>query len=188
MCTSLCPCTPGAARVPARQAAVPPSPSTLTGAELPQAKKVLRLCMWGRFGSVLLFVTLETGLPGFSVREQGSPGKNTGACWPILVSMAMRRWSSPEEIPHVQGQRSPGKMVGGVNSRLESHPISTRDTQRAQTNLVHIRTQSPHRHWDRTVFECLLWRYRSTEDCHRGRDPGRSRPVYGISPLGGGRH
>ena len=32
-------CALGAARVPASQAAAPPSCSTLTGAELPQAKK-----------------------------------------------------------------------------------------------------------------------------------------------------
>ena len=28
---------------------------------------------------------VDCGLPGFSVREGGSPGKNTGAYWPILV-------------------------------------------------------------------------------------------------------
>ena len=42
----------GAARVPASQAAAPPSCSTLTGAELPQAKKILHLCMQDHFGSV----------------------------------------------------------------------------------------------------------------------------------------
>ena len=36
-----CPCTLGTARVPENQAAVPPSCSPLTGAELPQAKKSL---------------------------------------------------------------------------------------------------------------------------------------------------
>ena len=36
---SQCPCTLGAARVPTSQAAVPPSHSTLAGAELPQANK-----------------------------------------------------------------------------------------------------------------------------------------------------
>ena len=57
-----------------------------------------------------------------------------------------RHWSSYEEITHVQGQRrSPSKTVGGVNSRLESNPIPARDAQRAQTNLVHTRTQRPHR-------------------------------------------
>ena len=71
------------------------------------------------------------------------------------------RWSGCEEIPHIQGQRNPNKMVGGANSHLESNPIPPRDTQRAQTNLVHTRTQRPHRDWDRTVFECLLRRYRS---------------------------
>ena len=34
-----CPCTLGTARVPSIQAVIPPSCSTLTGAELPQAKK-----------------------------------------------------------------------------------------------------------------------------------------------------
>ena len=41
---SLCPCTLGAFRVPRSQAAAPPSRSTLTGAEMPQTKKVFFLC------------------------------------------------------------------------------------------------------------------------------------------------
>ena len=32
-------------------------------------------------------------------------------------------------------------MVGGEKSHLESNPIAARDTWRAQTNLVHTRTQ-----------------------------------------------
>ena len=74
-----CPCTLGTARVPSIQAVTPPSCSTLTGAELPQVKKK-------GLGRVQLFATL-CGLPGFSVREKGSPGKNTGAYWPILVAI-----------------------------------------------------------------------------------------------------
>ena len=31
-------------------------------------------------------------------------------------------------------------MLGGANSHLELNPIPARDTQRAQTNLVHTRT------------------------------------------------
>ena len=55
-------------------------------------------------------------------------------------------WSDYEEIPHVQGQRiRPSKMVGGAKSRLESNPIPATEAQRAQTNLVHTRTQRPHR-------------------------------------------
>ena len=50
-----------------------------------------------------------------------------------------------EEIPHVQGQRNPSKTIGGVKSHLESNPIPAREAQRAQTNLVHTRTQGPHR-------------------------------------------
>ena len=40
----------------------------------------------------------------------------------------------------------------------------------------------------RTVFECLLWRYRSAVACRRGQGSGCSRPGYGISPLGAGCH
>ena len=29
----------------------------------------------------------DCGLPGFSVREGGSPGKNSGVYWPILVAI-----------------------------------------------------------------------------------------------------
>ena len=89
-----------------------------------------------------------------------------------------------KKIPHIQRQgRSPSKMVGEVKSHLESNPISTRDAQRPQTNIVCIRTQRPHRDWDRTVFEDLLQRYRSSLDCYRGRGSGCSRPGYGITLL-----
>ena len=33
---------------------------------------------------------VDCGLPGFSVREGGSPGRNTGAYWPILVAIPFR--------------------------------------------------------------------------------------------------
>ena len=55
---SLCPCMLGTIRVPTSQAAAPPSCSTVTGAELPQERKGLHLCMQGRFASVQLFATL----------------------------------------------------------------------------------------------------------------------------------
>ena len=66
---------------------------------------------------------------------------------------------------HVQKQRrSPSKMVRGAKSHLEPNPIPARDAQRAQTNLVHTRTQRPHKDWDRTMPECLLLRYGSAVD------------------------
>ena len=47
---------------------------------------------------------------------------------------------------HIQEKRGrPNKMVGGGKSHLESNPIPARDAQRAQTKLVHTRTQRPHR-------------------------------------------
>ena len=30
---------------------------------------------------------VDCGLKGFSVRERGSPGKNTGVYWPVLVAI-----------------------------------------------------------------------------------------------------
>ena len=116
------------------------------------------------------------------VRGQRSPSKILGT-----EAAAAQLWSNFGEIPHVQGQRiRPSKMVGGAKSHLESNPIPATDTQRAQTNLVHTRPQRPHRDWDKTVFECLLWRYGSAMDCRRGRGSGCSRFGYGISPLGWG--
>ena len=50
-------------------------------------KKVLHLYTQGHFGRVSLCDPVNCGLPGFSVRERGSPGKNTGAYWPILVAI-----------------------------------------------------------------------------------------------------
>ena len=79
-------------------------------------------------------------------------------------------------------------MVGGAKSGLESNPIPTRDVQRVQTNLVHPRAQRPYKDRDRTVFECLLWRYGSAVDCCRDRGSGCSRLGYGIGALAGGHH
>ena len=107
----------------------------------------------------------------------------------VQKAVAALCWSSHEEIPHAQWQRrNPSKMVGGANLHLESNPTPARDAQRAQTYLVHTRTQGPHRDWDRPVFEHLLWRYQSAADCLRDRGSGWGRLEYGMSPLGGGHH
>ena len=120
----------------------------------------------------------------------------TGAAWgdiPHARSEKPRKMVGAGAVvrryPTSKGKRrSPRKMVAGANSHLESNPITARDSQRAQTNLVHIRTQRPHRDWDKTVFEHLLQRYGSAMDCHRGRGSECSRHGYGISPLGRGHH
>ena len=118
--------------------------------------------------------------------------KGFSLCWSggcAVLEQQLRGAGATLAIPHIQGQRrSPRKMVGGAESPLESNPIPARDAQRAQTNLMHTRTQRPHRDQDRTVFECLLWRYGSAVDCRRGRGSGCIRLGYGISPLGGGHH
>ena len=108
----------------------------------------------------------------------------------------MWRWSSScaalEQLwgdsPHPRAKEKPQKDSRRAKSCLESNPIPTRDAQRAQTYLVCTRTKRPQRDWDRTVFECLMRRYRSAVDCCSGTGSGCSRPGYGISPLGGGLH
>ena len=71
------------------QAAVPPSRSTLTGAELPQAKKSLHLRTQDHFGHVQLFAMLWTVAcqaslsGGFSRQEHWSVLVNTG-CHTLL--------------------------------------------------------------------------------------------------------
>ena len=67
----------------------------------------------------------------------------------------MQHGNDWEKIPHVQGQRSPSKMVGGMNLHLESNAIPARNGQKAQTNLVHTRTQRP-TETEAELFECLL--------------------------------
>ena len=75
------------------------------------------------------------------IQGQRSPSQTLGA-----EVVAARCWSDCEEITCVPEQRrSPSKMVGGVKSCLESNPIPARNAQRAQTNLVHTRTQGPQR-------------------------------------------
>ena len=75
---------------------------------------------------------------------------STGECW----IPPKRDTSHPraKEKPQQDGRR------GKITFRIT--PLPARGTQRAQTNLVCTRTQRPHRDWARTVFECLLWRYK----------------------------
>ena len=66
--------------------AMPPSCSTLTEAEQLQAKKVLHLGTQGHFGHVQLFATLWAVACQVSL-SGGSPDKNIGVYWPILVAI-----------------------------------------------------------------------------------------------------
>ena len=89
-------------------------------------------------------------------------------------------------IPHIQGQRrSLSKMVGGAKSHLEPNPLSIRDTQEVQTNLVHTRTQRCHRDWDRTVWlpHEEVW---VTSGLPQRQGLWVQQTGCGISPLGGG--
>ena len=62
---------------------------------------------------------------------------------------AAQCWSDFEEIPHIQGQRSPSKTVGGAKLCLDSNPIPARDTQKSQTSLVHTKAPSRGGGWSR---------------------------------------
>ena len=75
--------TLGASRVPAsRQLRHLPAQLSLGQGGLRQ--RVLCLCTPDRFCGVLQCDPVDCGLPGFSVREGGSPCKNTGVYWPVL--------------------------------------------------------------------------------------------------------
>ena len=53
------------------------------------------------------------------------------------------RWSDFEEIHHVHGQRSPRKMVGGVKSHLESNPIPPETLRVFKETLCTIGPRDP---------------------------------------------
>ena len=95
-------------------------------------------------------------------------------------------WSDFEKMYLFQEQRrSPSKTVGGVKSPFRVKPQTHRDAQKAQTKLV---TPGAPTGTETELFECLLRRYGSAVHCYMVRGSGCSRPQYGISPLGGGRH
>ena len=76
-------------------------------------------------------------------------------CWQENAGFHRKDIPRPraKEKPQQDGRR------GKTAFRIKSH--TTRDAWRAQTYLVCIRTQRPHRDWARTVSVRLLWRYRS---------------------------
>ena len=90
------------------------------------------------------------------------------------------------DTPRPRAKEKPQKDSRRSKIMIRINPISDKDAQRAQTSLVHTRTQRPHRDWARTVFEGLLWKYSSAVACHRGKGFGCSRPGCGISSLGRG--
>ena len=91
--------------------------------------------------------------------------------------------SHQKKIAHIQGQRrSPSKMLGVVKSPLESNPIPTRDTWRAQTNLVCTRTQRPHRNWASPV------EVRVSSGLLQGQGFWVQQTWVWHNPLGGGCH
>ena len=107
-----------------------------------------------------------------------------------------RHWSGGSTVlerlwgvtPHPRAKEKSQQDGRRIKFAFKSNTIPTSNAQRAKTNLVHTRTQRPHRDWDRTVTEHLLWRYESAVDCRSGNSSGCSRLGCGISSLGRGRH
>ena len=56
-----------------------------------------------------------------------------------------QHWSNCEEIPYIQGQRSPSKMVGGAKAHLKSNPTPTRDCTLPDSGRVQT---EPYAHQD----------------------------------------
>ena len=65
----------------------PPSHSTLTGAKLPQAKSCVYTC--GNASLVSNSMQPCELWPAKLLCQWGSPGKNTGVYWPILVAIPL---------------------------------------------------------------------------------------------------
>ena len=81
------PCTLGTARVPASQAAAPPSQSVLTGAELPRGEKSLVFMRTALLRSCSTPCDPVDWPARLLCQRWGSPGKTTGVYWPILVAI-----------------------------------------------------------------------------------------------------
>ena len=106
--------------------------------------------------------------------------------------VAAQHWSDPEEIPHVHGQRSPSKMVGGAKlfriepltcqrcsegSKKPCAPQDPETPQRLRQNCVWVSSVE-------TVGDSVS--YGPTVHPCRDRGSGCSRPGCDISPPGGG--
>ena len=165
---SPCPRTLSDARVPASQAAAPPSRSTLTGTELPQAKNVLRLCTQGRFGRVQLFATCWLW-PARLLCQPSSPGKSAGTYWPVLavVSCCPRhqpRWEPgaaralwPKQLHHLHTRRSQGP-TQVLQGSLRSKPPWTTHVQREIKPPLNPRAVWPRKETPSLPASCMSWR------------------------------
>ena len=105
-------------RVPASQASVPPSCPTLTGAQLPQAKKVLCLFEQGHFGHVQLFVTLKTVACQASLSGTGVLQARILEC--IGQYLVLPEPLLPKQLHHLhtwpsQEQPKPSRTASGAN-------------------------------------------------------------------------
>ena len=94
--------------------------------------------------------------------------------------------SHQKRIPRVQGQRRPQQdgRRGKIMFRIKPY---TRQRHLEDSNpCVHQEIPQRLSQTCLWVSECLLWRHRSAVACQRGRGSGCSRPVSGMSRLGGG--
>ena len=83
---------------------------------------------------------LDCGLPGFSVRERGSPGKNTGVYWPILVAILCKTTVFPASL----AATSPDDLVLPEPLQPKQlHHLHTRPSQ-GQTQVLQGSLRSKH--------------------------------------------
>ena len=81
---------------------------------------------------------LDCGLPGFSVRERGSPGKNTGVYWPILVAIPYESTVFPASL----AANCPDDLVPPEPLQPKQlHHLHTWPSQ-GQTHVLHSRAAS----------------------------------------------
>ena len=114
---------------------------------------------------------------GDTPRPRTEKTQQDGRCWSGACTALERLWG---DTPHPRAKEKPQQdgRRGEIMFRIKPH------THQSRSEGSSTRTQRPYRNWDKTVLECLLWRYGSAVDCRKCRGSGCSRLGYGINPLG----
>ena len=117
--------------------------------------------MQGRFCCVQLFCNpVDCGLSGFSVRERGSPGKNTEVYWQILVAIPYESTVYPASL----AANSPDDLVlpEPLQPKQLHHHHTWPSQGQTQVLLGSLKSLLSFAHWvnkNKVLFWFCLWVY-----------------------------